>query len=119
MSFKSIVVKVGAAVKKVAADVVTGVKDVFTVGEKVLHVVSTVKQLDPTFAAELKQLINDAQPIATALAPVLAAGGENVVIDIAAIAPIAGAVVKLAQDFITFLPTLESAIAALSTDIKS
>jgi len=99
-------------------DVVKGVEKVITVGSDVYRVLTSVNQLAPGFKAELCTLIADAQPIATALAPVIASEGTNIAIDLAAVAPVLADIKRLVADFVAFLPTLKQAVADLESDFK-
>lgn len=102
----------------VGKDIAIGVEDIVHVGEDVFKVLTDAKSLAPAFKTELAQLVTDAEPIATALAPVIAASGENVALDIATVAPVLADLKKLVGDFISFMPTLKTAVADLEADTK-
>ena len=91
--------------QKVEAGVVTAGKEVVKVAEEIVHVgsdvyrvLTSVNQLAPGFKAELSTLIADAQPIATALAPVIASEGTNIAADLGAVAPVLADLKKLVAD---------------------
>jgi hypothetical protein len=82
-------------VETVAKDVVAGVEKVVGIGEDVFRVLTSANQLAPAFKTELAQLITDGEPIVAALTPAIAAGGENVALDLAAIAPVCGSLRRI------------------------
>jgi hypothetical protein len=92
---------------------------VLSVGGKVLKVISDVKAMSPEFKSNLATLVDDAKAIAAPLAPVLAGGGQNVVADLAALAPVTEDVLKLVKDFIAFLPSVEAALKKVNADLKT
>jgi hypothetical protein len=93
------------------------VEDVITVGDSVVKVLTDAKTLAPAFKSELATLIADAEPIATVLSPIIVAGGSNVALDLAAVAPVLADLKKLVADFVAFLPTLKTAVADLEADV--
>lgn len=112
-------IHVGAdAVAHGAVDVVHGIQSTISAGQKLIRVIHDGRELTPAFKAELATLTDDAKEIAAILGPVLATQGKVVSIDLAAIEPAIEHVVKLVRDFVTFLPTLESAVSKISADIK-
>jgi len=112
------IASIGHGLETVGKDIAIGVADVLHVGEDVFKVLTDAKTLAPAFKTELATLIADAEPIATVLAPVIAASGENVALDIAAVAPVLNDLKKLVSDFVTFMPTLKTALADLEADTK-
>jgi hypothetical protein len=111
-----------AVIEKVAVDVekkiVVGVEDVIHVASDVFKVLSDVKVLTPTFKAELATLLKDATPIVAALSPIVVSEGSNLAADLAAVAPVLTNLKLLVADFLTFLPTLRTAVEALAADVK-
>ena len=103
--------KIEHVAETVGKDVAHLAADIIHVGEDVFKVLSDTKTLAPAFRAELSTLIADTQPIATALAPAIAAGGENVGLDMAAVARVLANLKKLVSDFVAFLPTLRTAVS--------
>ncbi len=104
--------------KTAGKDIAHVAEDVIGVGSDLLNLLTQAKQLAPAFKSELATLISDVQPIATALAPAIAAGGENPILDLAAVGPVLADLKKLVADFIAFMPTLELAIADVKADVK-
>jgi hypothetical protein len=119
MGINHVFAEIGHGVAVAVKDVLQGAEDVLTVGGKVLKVISDVKAMSPEFKSNLATLVDDAKAIATPLAPVLASGGQNVVADLAALAPVTEDVVKLVRDFIAFLPSVEAALKKLDADFKT
>jgi hypothetical protein len=109
MSITTIAETAGKDIEHVAEDVVG-------VGSDLLNLLTQAKQLAPAFKTELATLIADVEPIAAVLAPVIATGGENPLLDLAAVGPVLADLKKLIADFIAFLPTLELAIADVKAD---
>lgn len=112
----NIAVKVVHALETGSKDVLHVFTDVVDVGEKVIKVIEEVETLTPEFKSDLSVLVSDIKPIAVALAPAVAGGGENVTIDVTALISVAPAVVKLVKDFLSFIPALEAAVSALEKD---
>lgn len=110
--------KVAHGVEVAAMDVIHAAETVLSVGSKVIKVVEDAKALTPEFKSALALLVNDAKALAAPLAPVVATGGQNMIVDAAALMPVAADVVKLVKDFFAFLPALESALKKLGEDVK-
>jgi hypothetical protein len=110
---------VGHGLKVAGEDIAQGVKFVITDGDKLIKVISYVKQLSPEFKAELKALLDDLKPIAVAMAPVIASGGKDPAVDILAIQPVIQDVVKAAKDAYAFTPTLEAAYKLVEGDLTA
>jgi hypothetical protein len=110
--------KVVSVAVDVEKKIVVGVEDVVHVGSDVFKVLSEVKTLTPAFKAELATLVTDAGPLAAALSPIIASEGSNVAADLAAVAPVLADLKKLVSDFVAFLPTLKSAVTALTSDVQ-
>lgn len=119
MGINNVFVEIGHSVEVAVKDVVKGAEDVLTIGGKVLKVIADVKAISPEFKANLATLVDDAKAVATPLAPVLATGGENVAVDLAALTPVVKDVMKLVKDFIAFLPTVEAALKTVNADIHT
>jgi hypothetical protein len=117
--FEKVADAIGHGVEVATKDVVKGVEYIVTDGEKLIRVVADAKQLSPQFKAELKTLMDDAKPIAEALAPVVATGGKDLAADILAVQPVIKDVVKLGKDVLSFLPILEAAYKQLDADLSS
>jgi hypothetical protein len=109
---------IGHGLETVGKDIVIGVEDIAHVGEDVFRVLTDAKSLAPAFKTELAQLITDGEPIAAALTPAIAAGGENVALDLAAVAPVLADLKTFVAHFVSFLPTLKQAVADLEADVK-
>jgi len=110
--------EIGHGVEIAVKDVVKGAEEVLSVGGKVLKVIADVRAVSPEFKSNLAMLVDDAKAIAVPLAPVIASGGENVAADLVALAPVVKDVMKLVKDFITFLPSVESALKTVCADIE-
>lgn len=106
-------------VEVAALDVVKAAETAVSLGAKVIRVVEDVRAMSPEFKTALAQLVNDAKAIAVPLGPVLASGGQNVVVDIAALEPVIVDIVKLIKDFVSFLPTLEEAVKKVGADVTA
>jgi hypothetical protein len=117
MGMNNVFAEIGQGVEVAVKDVVHGAEEVLTVGGKVLKVIADVKAMSPEFKSNLATLVNDAKAIATPLAPVVASGGQNVVADLAALAPVTEDVLKLVKDFIAFLPSVEAALKKVAADV--
>jgi hypothetical protein len=91
--------EVAHGLKLAGEDVVKGVEAVISLGGKVIKVVEDAETLTPAFKQALAMFVNDAQPIASALAPIIATQGTNVAVDVAAITPLTSDILKLAKDF--------------------
>jgi hypothetical protein len=109
--------KIGNIAETVGKDILHGAEDVIGVGETVFKVLSEIKALTPTFKVELAKLIQDAEPIATALAPAIATEGANITVDIEAVTAIYPALKTLVADFVAFLPQLKAAAEELSAEV--
>lgn len=113
------ITKIEHGAETVGKDALKVVEVVGRAGADLTRVLATAKTLSPAFKAELAKLIADAEPIAAELAPLLATPGyADIGLSIAAIAPVASDVYKLAADFITFMPTLKLAIVDVESDVK-
>jgi hypothetical protein len=119
MGMNQVFSEIGHGVSVAVKDVFHGAEDVLTVGGKVLKVISDVKAMSPEFKSNLATLMDDAKAIAVPLAPVVASGGQNVVADMAALAPVTEDVLKLVRDFIAFLPSVEAALKNVDADLKT
>ncbi len=119
MGMNNVFAGIGHGVEVAVKDVLHGAKDVLSVGGKVLKVISDVKAMSPEFKSNLATLVDDAKAIAVPLAPVVAAGGENVAADLLALAPVTQDVLKLVKDFIAFLPSVEAALKMVEGDLTS
>lgn len=118
MGMSNVFVEIGHGVETAVKDVAKSAEDVLTVGSKVLKVISDVKAMSPEFKANLATLVDDAKAIAIPLAPVVASGGENVAADLVALAPVVKDVMKLVEDFIAFLPSIEAALKTVYADVE-
>lgn len=105
--------------KKLVAKPFTLLKDVEDIGEKTVAVVREVRVLTPQFRAELTQLIDDINPVAAALQPVISSDGTNVGADLTAIKAALPDVKKLVKDFLAFIPTVEAAVKVLKSDVQT
>lgn len=105
--------------KKLIAKPFAFLKDVEDVGEKTILVIEEVRVLTPQFKAELSLLIDDILPVANALQPVLASDGSNIGADIAVLKAAIPDVKKLVADFLKFVPTIETALKTLESDVES
>jgi hypothetical protein len=92
--------------------------DVVHVSSDVFKVLCDTKAMTPEFRAELTTLIQDFQPIVTALSPIVVSEGTNIAADLAAVAPVLADLKKMVADAMAFLPTLKAAVAQLDADIK-
>jgi hypothetical protein len=119
MGMSNVFAGIGHGIEVAVKDVLHGAEDVLSVGGKVLKVISDVKALSPEFKSNLATLVDDAKAIAGPLAPVVASGGQNVVADLAALAPVTEDVLKLVRDFIAFLPSVEAALEKVGADLKT
>jgi hypothetical protein len=119
MGMSNVFAGIGHGVEVAVKDVLHGAEEVLSVGGKVLKVISDVKALSPEFKSNLATLVDDAKAIAGPLAPVVASGGQNVVADLAALAPVTEDVLKLVRDFIAFLPSVEAALKKVGADLKT
>ena len=108
---------VGHGIKVAAVDTVHVVEDVVTIGHKLIKVIEDGRALTPAFKQELATLINDAKTIATAAAPAVATGGANLGVDLGVLEPVVAGSVKLASDFVHFLPELEAALKKIEADL--
>lgn len=91
-------------VKVIAVDIAHGAEAIVGVGESVYKLLADIKTLTPEFKAELAKLVTDAEPVATILAPVIAAEGTNVALDLEAVAPVLADIKILVAGFVAFPP---------------
>lgn len=110
--------KVEHGVEVAGKDVVKVVTFGLTEGAKLVKVIETAEKLTPQFKADLQVLVDDVKPIAIALAPALAAEGENIPVDIAALVAVAPQLMKLVKDFLSFVPAVESAFGTIASDLS-
>lgn len=114
----SIVSNIGHDLKTAGEDVIKGAELVGRIGGDVVKVIEDAKALTPEFKQELAKLVQDAEPLAATLAPVIASEGTDVGLDLAAVAPVLSDIKTLVADFVSFLPTLDKALAELKADVS-
>lgn len=115
----NVLTDIGHGIKVGVEDIGKVAEDVITTADKVIKVIESVKALTPTFKAELGTLVSDVEKIAGPLAPVIASGGTNIAVDATALEPVVADVIKLVKDFVSFLPTIESAFKTIGADIET
>lgn len=111
--------KVGHGLEHAVEAIIHETEKACTVGEKLIVILSDAKRLTPQFKDEIAKLVADVEPIGALIAPLVVAGGANVVLDAATIQPVLGHVVQLVRDFLSFLPTIEAEIHVIEGDVRA